>query len=334
MELIDRYLYAVGRYLPADRRDDILAELRANILASVEDRQEELGRALTQDEVESILKQHGHPMVVAARYWPQQYLIGPTVFPYYWHVMKIAFPWVTLLYLVSHALVFISRPVTVQALVEIMVGYIPALFYAGAWITLAFALLEYVSTRYIKNKNVLYAWNPRSLPKVEATRAPEKRSNPVFDLTGSIVALMFLIVIRQHPLWILGPGVFYKNMLHPAPVWQTVFQIAIVFVSIQIVVKSVALFSPKARTWRLAADLITKASAIGIIGFLLRAKEYVVAGPAADAEMAKVADALNQAMSIGWKVVMVILCLQLAWEVGKLLFPRWHIHAKPSHFLS
>lgn len=334
MELIDRYLYAVGRYLPAKRRDDLLAELRANILASVEDRQEELGRPLTQDEVEAILKQHGHPMLVAARYWPQQYLIGPTVFPYYWHVMKLAFPWVTLLYLVSHALVFISHPVTAQAIVEIMLGYVPALFYAAAWITFAFAMLEYASSRYIKNKNVLYAWNPRTLPKIDAVREPEKRSNPVFDLIGSIVTLFFLVIIREHPLWMLGPGVFYKNMLRPAPVWHTVFEIAIVFVSIQIVVKSIALFSPKARMWRLAVDLITKGSAIAIIGFLLRVKDYVVPGPNADAEMQKVAESLNLAMSIGWKVVMVILCLQLAWEVGRILFPRWHIYAKPSHFLS
>lgn len=334
MELIDRYLYAVGRYLPAKRRDDLLAELRANILASVEDRQEQLGRGLTDDEVEAILKQHGHPMLVAARYWPQQHLIGPTVFPYYWHVMKVAFPWVTLLYVLSHALVFISRPVTVQALVEIMLGYVPALFYAAAWITLAFALLEFASTRYIKNKNVLYAWNPRHLPKIETVREPEKRSNPVFDLIGSIVTLIFLIIIREHPLWMLGPGVFYKNMLRPAPVWHTVFEIAIVFVSIQIVVKSIALFSPKARMWRFAVDLVTKGSAIAIIAYLLRVKEYVVPGPSADADMQKVSESLNLAMSMGWKVVMVILCLQLAWEIGKLLFPRLHTYAKPSRFLA
>src|SRR4051812_38732142 len=103
MEMIDRYLYAVGRYLPGQRRDDILAELRANILEMAEDRAAELGRPLTLEEEEAILKQHGHPIQVAARYLPQQHLIGPTVFPYYWHILQVAFPWVALVYVVARA---------------------------------------------------------------------------------------------------------------------------------------------------------------------------------------------------------------------------------------
>jgi hypothetical protein len=336
MQLIDRYLYAVGRHLPAKRRDDILAELRANILAMAEDREQELGRTLTLEEEEAILRKHGHPMLVAARYLPQQYLIGPTVFPFYVQIMKLAFPWVVLLYLLAHVVEFISQPVTAQALVEIGLQFFPTMFYFAGWFTLIFALLEFASTHYMKNANVMYTWSPRKLPEIDvAVPEREKRSNPVFDLCGSIVGLFFLIVIRQHPMWLIGPGIFYKNMLRPAPVWQTVFEIAIVLTSIQIVVKSAALFSPKVRGWRIAVDLITKASAIGVLAYLVRFKEFVVPGPNSNlAEMQKLADALNTAMTIGWKVVLVILSIQLVWAIGQTIFPRWHVHAKPSLFLS
>ena len=88
MELLDRYLQAVKKHLPWQRQDDIIAELRANLEAQLEDKEAELGRPLTTGEAEDWLKQMGPPMQVAARYQPQQYLIGPAVFPTYWFVLR------------------------------------------------------------------------------------------------------------------------------------------------------------------------------------------------------------------------------------------------------
>ena len=67
MELLERYLQAVGQYLPAKGKMDTLAELRENLLAQMEGREEELGRALTQGEVADVLEKHGPPVLVAAR---------------------------------------------------------------------------------------------------------------------------------------------------------------------------------------------------------------------------------------------------------------------------
>jgi len=44
MELLERYLQAVGEHLPASSRQDTIAELRANLLAQIEGREEEQGR--------------------------------------------------------------------------------------------------------------------------------------------------------------------------------------------------------------------------------------------------------------------------------------------------
>ena len=90
MELLDRYLQAVKKHLPWERQDDIIAELRANLEAQLEDKEAELGRPLTAGEAEDWLKQIGPPMQVAARYQPQQYLIGPAIFPTYWFVLRFA----------------------------------------------------------------------------------------------------------------------------------------------------------------------------------------------------------------------------------------------------
>ncbi len=110
MDLLERYLQAVGEYLPANMKADTLAELRENLLAQMEAREEELGRSLTPAEVASVLEKHGRPMLVAARYLPQQSLIGPGLFPIYWFTLKKSFPFVVLAYGVTQivALVFVG----------------------------------------------------------------------------------------------------------------------------------------------------------------------------------------------------------------------------------
>lgn len=84
MDMLDKYLAAVAAQLPADQRDDIIAELKDLILSRFEAKEEELGRDLTDEEREAILHEVGHPLVVAARYRKgPDALIGPQLFPYW-----------------------------------------------------------------------------------------------------------------------------------------------------------------------------------------------------------------------------------------------------------
>ena len=46
MNLLDRYLLAVKKYLPW-KADDILAELKANLESQLEEKESDLGRRLT-----------------------------------------------------------------------------------------------------------------------------------------------------------------------------------------------------------------------------------------------------------------------------------------------
>ena len=67
MTLIDRYLHAVRSFLPASRQDDIIRELAEDIHAQAADREEALGRPLTDAETGALLRQFGHPMLLAAK---------------------------------------------------------------------------------------------------------------------------------------------------------------------------------------------------------------------------------------------------------------------------
>ena len=92
MELLNRYLEAVRKQLPWERQDDIIAELRANLEAQLEDRQEEVGHTLNADEAKAWVGQLPAPRTMAARYRPQQSLIGPALFPTYWAIVRMRRP--------------------------------------------------------------------------------------------------------------------------------------------------------------------------------------------------------------------------------------------------
>ena len=91
MSLLANYLKAVRMFLPRGvDQDDILNELSAHLQTTLDEREEELGRALTQDEETAVLWGYGDPVKVAARYGSPKVglsfgreLIGPEVFVIY-----------------------------------------------------------------------------------------------------------------------------------------------------------------------------------------------------------------------------------------------------------
>src|SRR5215472_1628876 len=95
METVDRYLKAVAKALPESQREDIIRELSEDIRSEMEDKQDELGRPLTEAEQKALLKQRGNPLLLAGRYHQDnrrvafgRELIGPVLYPFYIKVLS------------------------------------------------------------------------------------------------------------------------------------------------------------------------------------------------------------------------------------------------------
>jgi hypothetical protein len=168
MEMIERYLQAVKFWLPRRQKDDIVAELSADIYAQIEEREAGLGRKLTEAEVEALLKQRGRPVMVANRFLPQEQLIGPLLFPVYRFVLKV----ICLCYLVPWVLVWIGM-MTYSPASRGHVSWFAAAgtAFGALWTTalvaigtatLVFAILERVQAK----SHFLDDWSPRKLPPV------------------------------------------------------------------------------------------------------------------------------------------------------------------------
>ena len=197
MELLERYLQAVKKYLPARRQDDIIAELRANMESQIEDRESELGRPLTTSELEDLLRKMGHPMLVASRYQPQQYLIGPTLFPMYLYVLRITMLWAFVICMIVTVVVTPLTTTGARAIFESLLRMPGILIQTAAWITLVFAALDFFWARYPNafptstgiSTGVTKNWNPSTLPSLEkdANRPGKRRSFAMQSLRSSSV---------------------------------------------------------------------------------------------------------------------------------------------------
>jgi len=84
MDLIERYLAAIGRELPQKERTDILAELREVLMDKLDTLKAAAGGKASRADVEAMLIGYGHPLTIAGRYSGSPSQIGPEVFPIWW----------------------------------------------------------------------------------------------------------------------------------------------------------------------------------------------------------------------------------------------------------
>jgi hypothetical protein len=262
MDLVERYLQAVRFWLPKQQKQDITAELSEDLYSEIEEKESSLGRKLTRQEVEAILKQRGRPVLVANRYQPQQYLIGPVLFPIYSFVLKM----VALCYLIPWVLVWIGLMTYspsyraehgnwFEAMGSAWSGLWTAGFVAIGTVTLVFAILERVQSQ----SHFLENWDPGKLP---AVRSPNKipRSASLIEVVMTYVfGIVWWVSYLWSPLIVNRPDL--KILLTPA--WHYFFWgfLAVSIVNVGISATNLArpYWTTQRATLRLSTNLVGSA---------------------------------------------------------------------------
>ena len=181
MELLDRYLNFIRFLLPRGKQQDIIAELSGDLHAQIADQEGELGRPLDESELEAILKQCGHPLLVAARYQSEQVLIGQPFYPLYSFGLKLV-QWVLFPFLlVVGAVLALFHPHPLAALVGSVGDAVAGAIYTVGLLTVAFVVLERLQTKL----TFLEDWRPRDLPKVPVI--PDQTQIPRADSFGAFL---------------------------------------------------------------------------------------------------------------------------------------------------
>ena len=315
MELIDRYLQSVKSMLPRKQQDDVIRELNDEILSRVEEKEDALGRPLNEDEQAALLKEMGHPMLVASRYRSQRYLINPTIFAIYWMVLRLVLAVVFVAMAISAVSVAAAGQGLGQAL-GIIFRYPLAALTAFAWVTTVFVILDIVQVKF----DFFGKWDPRTLPKL----SKKKPSHSVFEsvvglMVGTIFGLWWLFGLK-HQFWIFGPGVVAMRF---GPVWQTIYPLFVVLVIFSIIRSCVDVARPgwdRGRAW---FRLVYRVLNLIMLYFLYNATDLFVPGSANPTGMADVLKGLNTGMHIAITVVIVITIIQAGKDIFDLIRDRF-----------
>jgi hypothetical protein len=305
MDLLRRYLQAVGTYLPKSQQDDILKELGENLRSQMEDKEAELGRPLNEDEVAAILKKHGHPMFVAAHYRQTRHLIGSTLFPVYWFVMKIILGIVGFGYSVS-ALVLIAQGKGILEVLGTIFSYAGAVLPTFAWVTIIFAMLDIGNNKFHLLEKVTRDSNdkfdPRTLPALRpASDSPDSKPIPrhktAVELFFSVAFLLWWIrvsPIRKLALFMaLGPvGLADKIPFQLGPVWETVYWPVILLTLVAGVQQIAILIHPDRIKFYRAMRVISSGGSVIVLYLLSRADGIFMLTPGV-ADAAKFAETLR-----------------------------------------
>jgi hypothetical protein len=321
MELLDRYVQAVKDLLPRSKRDDIALEISDTLRSEMEDKETELGRPLNRDEEASILKAFGHPRLVASRYGRLQYLIGPTLLPFYFYTLRI----VLIIVVVVQVVLGLTIGATSNDVVGTLLGFWGPLwgsiFFVIGIITVIFALLEYFGGRLAR----VDAWDPGSLPSVQdSTWVP--RFSAAVDLLFNFVFVLWVVnVVPVRELvgyaLLVGPGMRYftSSPFSFAAWWHILVPALIVVALINIAIDAINLVRPQWARLRMGAAILTNGILFVVICVLLRVHPYVIVAKGV-AHPDSTADALSAivfTIFIVWALIAALLVLTNALKLRK-----------------
>jgi hypothetical protein len=295
MELIDRYLNAIRRNLPRDRAHDITAELRDVIASHVEACEEGLGRALSPDEVKNFLKEFGHPLVVAARYRSQQYLIGPDAFPFYLSVLRIVLSVVAIaLGVAAVANILFNHMSVLHALAQAVGSLWISALTSSAIVTIVFAVLERngFPTDHVRD------WNPAELPDVE-DRQPGPWESAI-EVAFSIVLLTWWGGLVRLPFSAGGSNF----RIEAAPIFTTLYWPIFALIAARLVHNLVQWLRPRWRRMRVALAALTTVGGLILLAILYRAGQWAtIVSTGMDAQQAA---ALQGSLNLVIKIVIAV----------------------------
>ena len=318
MELLERYLDAVQFWLPKKQKQDIVAELSEDLHSQIEEKETELGRKLTETEVETILKRCGAPLVVASHYRPKGHLIGPTMFPLYQFVLAI----LLLGCVVPRFLVWIGFLIFDPADRGYlnMGNMIQTIVFFAFFTTLAFAIIEKTELKL----QLLEYWNPRKLPPLRnPNRIP--RANSLGEIAAAVIFNVWFIPV----FWPRAVTNLFGAQITLTPAWAHFFWAFVLLTACNLALSTVNVFRPYWTPLRAGLRLAVDVAGAATFCWLLKAQVLVaISAPSlSESKALELTNTINlwMAKTLPWAIVMLVAVLLLGiYRIVRLRMNRLH----------
>lgn len=193
MDLMERYLAAVAVELPEDKQQDIIRELRANLLDQIDAMQQQ--GPLTEAQLSQLLLQQGHPVEMAQRFAPSVPLVASEDMPLYRTVLWHGAALMAVLALLNSlgGLVMADSINPIRLLLQLGFHFVDNF----ATLLLIVTALFYLAGRQGWTRDWRQRqWHPARLPRYPLARM--KLSDSITDLTSAL----FLLLLLWTPLWL------------------------------------------------------------------------------------------------------------------------------------
>jgi hypothetical protein len=319
-DLIDRYIAAVGRHLPAKTSADITAELREAVSFKLEEKERALGRTAEKNELAEIIKSFGSPMLAAGRYSGHQYLLGPDIFPYYWPVARIVVGIVAAVAMVG----FLVQGVLSDTPLLFALKGVGAAWNGAIW---SFGIVTGIFIGLDRGKagaSIEKSWHPESLPAYTRDK-PKSLFESLFSLAWDVLFIGWWVGFLHIPNTLPGtPGRDGITLDFDPAIWSAIFWLVLAMAVMSAATHVADVVHP---TWtRLRGFVSIIGHSIGLSALWIVARSpqqlFAVHG-AADPDVAGRVAQLNQAFATVSQVTIYGLAIgfgiALAVEVWKLV---------------
>ena len=314
-ELVTRYLASIQRRLPPANALDVSAELREAILSAIEAKEDTLGRAANTDEIGQVLKEFGHPVVVAARYGGGDYVIGPKYYPWFWYVQRIAVGAALAIAFAVSAIRALGSEEPMRVVMRGLNGAIEAGVWAFGVVTILFVLAE----RFKFDMSWAETWDPKHLPR-DQVRQPKGLLESGLTVAFDVVFLLWWVKIVQFPNK-LPMRDDASAAINFSPVWDVVYWPVLVLAVGILLVHLMDLVRPAWTPLRSVLSIAGHAAGLGVLWVLFRAQPLVVVTPVSGAdagEIERVTRVIDSLISISLGVAALIWAVTIGVEVWRL----------------
>ena len=310
MDLLERYLQAVRFLLPEKQRDDIARELEEDVRSEIEEKQAELGRPLNEDDLAALLKRLGHPFVLALRYQPSRYLIGPAVFPLYSLAVRSVLGILSVVHILLPAIFFMATGEPAGKTVGLFLRFPGVALQILAWITLGFVVIDSTVVLSAVERS-LSGWRPQSLPPLVVEEPARPPSVAGFVLTA-LVNVWWLVGL-QFPKLLLGPAADYIGF---GPIFHRLYVPIAVAAIASIVLGWLRLSRRHSATLLRTSGLVVDALGLIVLYILARGGAWLVAEPglAKLAGHEKMIEIANLGTGLGLWITFVVSAVAFTWQ--------------------
>lgn len=192
MDLIDKYVYAIGKKLPYNSRNEIKMELKSLILDEIES---SYGNTPTEEEIKKVILDFGSPYEVASRYRKKDSLIFGNYSELYFMLMKIILFALCIAFSVIFFVNLLSNFNNFN-LIKNLFNLVSNIFSSSLSAIGALTLVFLIITKQLKDKelNLEIPWDIKELNNIKIEK--ESKGGIIFEL---VMTVFFLALINFAP---------------------------------------------------------------------------------------------------------------------------------------